>query len=257
VNNESNTWRSFEKDFRAIPDPFNFLRADYHEYKPDPYGMTGWRLTGGGPATHFRAIAVLAGQALWEDKSLRRVVSDAILIDPDPFNRWLTAVREMTNAFEWSGPIGYEINDDGTRGSRILGGSIERLIENSALLCLKLAAQSKVLVAQAPNEKQAIDASMTKPKRVDILCNVFKTREDWKDSEKRKGVCDLMSENSIPYPSTKGEFHGSNLNSWADLKGKRSGHAEWNRLFGNIQSSTLYTEWRKAGGNIKKKAKKR
>lgn len=132
MNNESNIWRSLEQDFRAIPDRFHLLRADYHEYNPDPSGLSGWSLAGG---TRFKAIAVLAGKALWRDESLKSILPADVVVELDPFNRWLTAVRLMTSGFDATG-LGHT---DEKAPSRILLGCIYDIVEKSALLCLQLA----------------------------------------------------------------------------------------------------------------------
>jgi hypothetical protein len=88
-------------------------------------------------------------------------------------------------------------------------------------------------------------------KRLQILLDIFKTRDDWKDRGKIDECCRQMEANQIPYPGKKGGPSGADLSKWTDLIGKKTSHPEINRLFllrKNVinADSTIFTEWRKA-----------
>jgi hypothetical protein len=133
-------WRSLEKDFRDVPDTFGSLRADWSHQSQIP---NHWRLAGGSTRRvrdRFEAVAVLAGKQLLATSGIQNLVSSEVLTQGDPLTRWLMAVREVTGDFE-GGPTGVFRDDDGRDVGHLLTGSIPSVIEASALLCLKLAAQ--------------------------------------------------------------------------------------------------------------------
>jgi hypothetical protein len=220
----SSQWRTFEKDFREIPDPFNDLRADYQENTPDPCGLTGWTVRD----ARFKAIAVLAGNELWRDKSLRPILPDEVMVEPDPLNRWLTAVRLVTGRFEW-GLLAYEQNDDGSRGSRIQKGTIQRVIEASALLCLQLAAH------ESPHTEiiQTLSPTPRESKRVALVRIVMKSRAYFADHNKVLELAKGLDEAGIRLPVHRTEPHGKwEPKSFMEVA-KKPSHPEYRRIFGN------------------------
>lgn len=144
MENESNRWRQLESDFRAIPDPLNHLRADrtHREGAPDE-----WRLAGGLVAEHvsrFRVLAAMAGEALRQDRAIQRVLPEEVVAEPDAMNRWFTAVRLMTSAYDGDRWYGHETDENGKRvGGIVTAGTISRIIEWSAVLCLMLAGAAR------------------------------------------------------------------------------------------------------------------
>jgi hypothetical protein len=166
-SNESGIWRKLEQDFKAIKDPFNFLRADYSKHTPDPECLSGWRLTGGltGPErAQFEAVARLAGIALWNDKNLRLSLPAEVLVEPDPLVRWLTAIRMKTAGYE-DGRVGWEVDDEANRSATITSGSITRLIEWSIAMCSIMGTDS----LQYATWEQGVSKLGEKPQRIATL----------------------------------------------------------------------------------------
>jgi len=91
-----------------------------------------------------------------------------------------------------------------------------------------------------------------KPTRRQILLNIFHKKADWSDRSKIDECCRQMEANEIPYPRKKGAPSGSDLSKWTELIGKSKNHAQFIRLFGDTQNSTLYTQWRKPAKTAKK-----
>ena len=134
------TWRSLEKDFRDIPDSFGDLRADWSD---QPQIRNHWGLAGGasrGVRDRFAAVATLAGKQLLSPSAARSRMSLVVLAEADPVARWHTAVREVTGQFE-TGPYGTLLDEAGQASGHLFTGSIHKVIEASALLCLQLAAE--------------------------------------------------------------------------------------------------------------------
>jgi hypothetical protein len=132
------TWRSFEKDFKEIPDPHNDLRADWSHQEAFP---NHWRLAGGllrGTRDRFEQIAKLAGKALMLDRAIISILPEEVSREEDHFKRWLTALRLMTRKFEY-GPVGTLIDHNNQPVGHVLTGTVHNVIECSALLCLQLA----------------------------------------------------------------------------------------------------------------------
>ena len=132
------TWRSFEKDFREIPDPYNDLRADWSHQEAIP---NHWRLSGGSHRSardRFEQIAKLAGKALVLDRAIISILPEEVTQEGDPFKRWLTALRLMTKRFEY-GPVGTLLDANNRPVGHVSTGKVHNVIECSALLCLQLA----------------------------------------------------------------------------------------------------------------------
>jgi len=132
------TWRSFEKDFKEIPDPYNGLRADWSHQEAIP---NHWCLAGGSLRSardRFEQIAKLAGKALVLDRAIISILPDEVPQEEDHFKRWLTALRLMTKGFEY-GHIFTYLDANNQPNGHILTGTVNKVIEYSALLCLQLA----------------------------------------------------------------------------------------------------------------------
>jgi hypothetical protein len=132
------TWRSFEKDFREIPDPYNDLRADWSHQEAIP---NHWRLAGGSlreARDRFEQIAKLAGKALILDRAIISILPEEVTNEGDHFKRWLTALRLMTKRFEY-GPVGTLLDANGQPVGHVVTGTVHNVIKCSALLCLQLA----------------------------------------------------------------------------------------------------------------------
>ncbi len=133
-------WRSLEKDFRDIPDPYNDLRADWSHQEAIP---NHWRLAGGSfraAKDRFEQIAKLAGKALLFDRSIISSLPKEVIQEKDHLIRWLTALRLMTNRFEY-GPVGRLLDTNNQPVGHLLTGTVHNVIECSALLCLQLAVE--------------------------------------------------------------------------------------------------------------------
>ena len=132
------TWRSFEKDFREIPDLYNDLRADWSHQEAIP---NHWRLAGGSlrsAGDRFEQIAKLAGKTLVLDRAIISILPEEVTQQEDHFKRWLTALRLMTKRFEY-GRVGTLLDANNRPVRHIVTGTVHNVIECSALLCLQLA----------------------------------------------------------------------------------------------------------------------
>jgi hypothetical protein len=130
-------WKGLEKDFRDIPDPFSDMRADWSD---QPGLRNHWRIAAGIDSFvrgRLEALATQAGRFLLvSSAAIGKCSSDLRAIEND-MARWLTAVREITGKFEF-GLIGTLLDANETPSGTIYTGSISRVIEASALLCLQL-----------------------------------------------------------------------------------------------------------------------
>lgn len=133
-------WKRLEKDFLEIQDPFKDMRADWSD---QPGIRNHWRLAAGldGFArSRFEALARLAGKSLLSSTYAINKCSSDLRAIQDDMVRWLTGVRELTGKFE-VGPIGTLLDSNEARVGTLYTGSINRVIDASALLCLQLAAE--------------------------------------------------------------------------------------------------------------------
>ena len=144
-------WRRLEKDFRDIRDPFSDMRADWSD---QPGYRNYWQLAGGIDAfarARFEALARQAGRFLLASNvAIGKCSSDLRAIEDD-MARWLTAIREITHRFEF-GPIGTLLDANNAPIGNLYTGSINRVIEASALLCLQLSTEERT----TPSMKQTI-----------------------------------------------------------------------------------------------------
>lgn len=119
------------------------MRADWSD---QPGLRNYWQLAGGIDAfarARFEALARQAGRFLLASNvAIRKCSSDLRTIEDD-MARWLTAVREITRRFEF-GPIGRLLDANNALIGNVSTGSINRVIEASALLCLQLSTEETV-----------------------------------------------------------------------------------------------------------------
>jgi hypothetical protein len=136
----TSVWRALEKDFREIPDAFGDLRADWSHQPEFP---NQWRLAGSLTPMcrkRFEAVATIAGKRLLPFSGTGSTLPLGTAGTADPLTLWLTAVRERTGQFE-IGPYGLLQDETGRTIGHLLTGTIRRVIEASALLCLQLAGE--------------------------------------------------------------------------------------------------------------------
>lgn len=144
----SETWRAFEKDFRAIP--ALDMRAGWSSQD----GLFNhWDLAGGTleARERFRVVVRLAGKALL-DPAIASILPGQVLKEPDPFARWLTAIRSITDRFKISPVVLYDREPDG-KEHRTHVGDINSIVDSSASLCLQLAAVSPPEAAHQDTQK--------------------------------------------------------------------------------------------------------
>ncbi len=133
-------WQRLEKDFMEIQDPFKDMRADWSD---QPGIRNHWRLAAGldGFArSRFEILARLAGKSLLSSTYAINKCSTDLRAIQDDMVRWLTGVRELTGTFEF-GLIGSLLDSNEAQVGTLYTGSINRVIDASALLCLQLAAE--------------------------------------------------------------------------------------------------------------------
>lgn len=131
-------WRKFEEDFRAIPDPFSQMRVDwtYGEGQPENWTIAAWhdRFS----RERFEAIARMAGQMLLSSPAVVSRCTSDLLNEQNPLHCWFMAIRELTDCFR-QGPTFIEYDENQKPVGRVYTGSIESVLEASALACLELA----------------------------------------------------------------------------------------------------------------------
>jgi hypothetical protein len=133
-------WQRLEKDFKEIEDPFKGMRADWSD---QPELRNQWRIAAGldGFArSRFETLVRLAGKSLLRSTYAISKCSTDLRAIQDDMVRWFTGVRELTGKFE-VGPIGTLLDSDEAPVGTLCTGSINRVIDASALLCLQLAAE--------------------------------------------------------------------------------------------------------------------
>lgn len=141
-------WRRLEKDFRDIPDPFSEMRADWSD---QPGLRNHWQIAAGIDSfarARFEALAKQAGRFLLASTVAFGKCSSDLGAIKDDMARWLTAVREITHRFEF-GPIGTLLDANNAPVGNLFMGSINRVIEASALLCLQLSTEERT----APSDR--------------------------------------------------------------------------------------------------------
>lgn len=125
---DSQYWRDMEARFRALPDPFVFLRADWH-YIVGSGGPGEWRLCGGATASVHMRFEALAKQAGFHTKNP---------VSCDPLVCWLDLLRLESPNFDLHPYGAMELDADGQVVAHLSSGSIFSLCEASADLCAKL-----------------------------------------------------------------------------------------------------------------------
>jgi hypothetical protein len=231
-----NRWRSFEKDFRDIKDdPSNFLTAAYYQCIPRqktgaPETFGKWILVGGLAAherARFETVASMAGGALTDYQG--EVHKDVLKVR-EPRDRWLAAVFAMTNGYE-SHHRDYGEDDEGNHVT-IINGSIKRIIEWSAILCLKLAACENETPnrtidpdkAKSASEAKALPAATNRSRRAIIIHELITSKTDFANHGKVESLCTAMDAGNIP-------------KKWKDILDNPKS-AEYKRLF-RTKNSTL------------------
>jgi hypothetical protein len=129
-----------QQNFTEIPDPFKDMRADWSD---QPGLRNQWRIAAGldGLArSRFETLAKLAGRSLLVSTYAIGKCSTDLRAIQDDMARWLAGVRELTGRFQF-GPVGTLLDSNEKRVGTLLTGSIDRVIDASALLCLQLAAE--------------------------------------------------------------------------------------------------------------------
>jgi len=146
-------WRKLEKDFRDIPDPFSDMRADWSD---QPGLRNYWQLAGGIDTfarARFEALARQAGRFLLASNvAIGKCSSDLRSVEDD-MARWLTAVREITRRFDF-GPIATLFDANNASIGHVSAGSINQVIEASALLCFQLSTEETVMSSDTGSESR-------------------------------------------------------------------------------------------------------
>lgn len=129
-------WGKLEKDFRDIPDPYLSMRADRTDQERFP---NLWEIKGGideYARDRFKAYAKQAGRLLLNPnaQSISKCSTNLRTIEDD-MSRWLTAVKEITNKFEYLTTGKYP------DGETLSLGKIDRIIDVSATLCSQLSTE--------------------------------------------------------------------------------------------------------------------
>lgn len=135
-----NDWKEIEKSFLEIQDPFKDMRADWSD---QPSIRNHWRIAAGidnFARSRFEVLAKYAGKSLLNSAYAINKCSANILNITDDMARWLTAVREMTGKFTF-GSMGTLLDSDENSIGTLCTGTINQVIEASALLCLQLATE--------------------------------------------------------------------------------------------------------------------
>lgn len=133
-------WQRLEKDFKEIQDPFKGMRADWSD---QPGLRNQWRIAAasdGFSSSRFETLARLAGKLLLDSTYAISGCSTDLRAIQDDMARWLTAVRELTGKFSF-GPTSTAFDSNKKQVGTVLMGSIDRVIDASALLCLQLSAE--------------------------------------------------------------------------------------------------------------------
>jgi len=163
-------WKSIEKDFTEIPDPFKDMRADWSD---QPSLRNQWRIAAGldGLArSRFETLAKLAGRSLLDSRYATSKCSTDLRTIKDDMARWLTGVRELIGRFEF-GPVGSLFDSSEKRVGTSLTGSIDRVIDASALLCLQLAAEDTETRSSSSDRNGDGNINITVTQRVKEIKN--------------------------------------------------------------------------------------
>lgn len=132
-----NTWKELERAFREIPNPYDGLRADWSHQDdiPNHWILAGWynRDT----LDHFEALARSAGRKVLHSKVALTECLNEVLEEQDDLTRWLTVIKQMTNRYK-DYRVGGLYDENNQFVGNIRMGTIDNVIEASALLCMRL-----------------------------------------------------------------------------------------------------------------------
>jgi hypothetical protein len=131
-------WRQLESDFQAIHDQFGSMRADWSREigNGDTWRIAAWPTPNS--RHRFETLARTAGDLLIKSEIIRSACPSDVINEQDSLIRWFRALRQIGGYFE-IGPSGYYMDDDGQPRLAFMTGSINNIVEVSALLCLQLA----------------------------------------------------------------------------------------------------------------------
>lgn len=133
-----NSWTELEAQFSELRTTLQFSRLDIQ------WGDAGehWRIAGGADrhiVRRFEALARVAGTKLINEGVILGVDIDH---EPDALTRWYKALRHASGLFR-AGTYAQQLTTDGQPGGFIFTGSVDRIAEASAVLCVELAAGSR------------------------------------------------------------------------------------------------------------------
>jgi hypothetical protein len=148
------TWKSLEDDFSRLSNPMQFVRLDFQ------WGAAGDRFTLAGPTDptterKFWALAGMAGGKLEELIGLA-ALADIPKTDSDE-ERWILALRLLSGSVRDS-HYAEQLDNEGNSLGLIFMGSIDRVADASASLCLTLEGMS------APHTSRPFEAILSAPR---------------------------------------------------------------------------------------------
>ena len=136
------SWLELEERFREIKEPLKYLRLDIQ------WGSAGehWSITGM-PHSHessqFELLAGVCGRLLEECFDHKSPPGKLLLSEPNTKIRWYKALKELSRSTETTLPV-YELDEAGNRTGTIYCGSIGRVVDVSANLCLLMHAEHPI-----------------------------------------------------------------------------------------------------------------
>jgi predicted nucleotide-binding protein len=132
------SWIELEAQFSELRTTLQFSRLEIQ------WGDAGehWRIAGGADrhvVRRFEALSRVAGMKLIDEGPPLGAEIDH---EPDPLTRWYRALRHASGLFR-AGTYAQQLGTDGQPSGFIFTGSIDRIAEASAVLCVELAAGSR------------------------------------------------------------------------------------------------------------------
>jgi uncharacterized protein (TIGR02391 family) len=136
------SWSELEKQFKELEPAFQHCRLDIQWGDSGEYfriaGIVDRLLV-----ERFEIIARFAGNKL-DSNGFSQEYSE-VFNEDDPLKRWYKALWKISNKLEF-GNIGYMLNDKKETIGTIYTGTIHKIIDSSALMCLQLSAISDTCI---------------------------------------------------------------------------------------------------------------
>lgn len=155
----THSWHELEKQFRELEVSLQYLRLDIQ------LGDSGehWRLAGGGDKLikqRFEILVNIAGEKLGKSKVIQQYkdLSD----ESDPTIRWYKGIQYIGGNSKFD-LFAQTLDEKGEVNGHIYGGTIDKIVEESTLLCLRLQMSDQEVNENKTNSESSNNAVFNAP----------------------------------------------------------------------------------------------